>query len=45
MVLGSNPGEGPDFPHPSIPVLVPIQPPIKWVRGLLRGGKEAGAWR
>jgi hypothetical protein len=34
-----------DFPHPSRPTLVPIQPPIQWAPGLSRGGKEAGAWR
>ena len=34
-----------DFPHLSSPLLVPIQPPIIWVPGLLPGGKAAGAWR
>jgi hypothetical protein len=33
-----------DFPHPYIPALWPIPPPIQWVRVLSRV-KAAGAWR
>jgi len=32
----SNPG-GDEIFHPSIPALVPTQPPVKWVRDLSRG--------
>jgi hypothetical protein len=40
--LGSNPGVGRDFPHPSTLVLMPARPPMQWVPGLPRG-KAAGA--
>jgi hypothetical protein len=35
-VRGSNPGGGPDIPHPSRPALGPIQPSIQGVPGLSR---------
>jgi hypothetical protein len=35
---------GRDIPHPSIPALVPTQPPVQWVAGFY-GGKTTGAWR
>jgi hypothetical protein len=31
-----------DFPHPSRPVVWPIQPPVQWVPGVLRCGKRLG---
>jgi hypothetical protein len=32
-----------DFPHLSLPALGLTQPPVKWVPGLSRGYKAAGA--
>jgi len=34
-----------DFPNLSKPALVPTQPPVQWLLGLLLGGKATGAWR
>jgi hypothetical protein len=34
-----------DFLHAFGQDLVPIQPPVRWVPGLLPGGKAAEAWR
>jgi hypothetical protein len=36
---------GQSFPHPSIPALGPIQPPILLLPGLFPGSKTARAWR
>jgi hypothetical protein len=44
MVQGLKPGSGCDFLHLSRPALGPIQTPVKWVPGLLLGGKKAGVW-
>jgi hypothetical protein len=33
-----------DFPHPSRPALISIQPPIQWVLALFPRGKAAGWW-
>jgi len=33
------------FLHPSRPALVPIQPTVQGVTGLLASSKAAGAWR
>ena len=33
------------FPHPSIQVLGPTQPPIQLLLGLFPGGKAVGSWR
>jgi len=44
-IRGSNPGWGQDFLHLSRSALWPTQPTVKWVPGLLRGDKSAGAWR
>jgi len=42
---GSKPSEeGRDLLHPSKPVLVPSQPPVKWVSGFFLRVKVVGAW-
>jgi len=41
--LGSNPGVGRDFPHPSRPALRPTQNPTQWVPGLYRGYSGRGS--
>ena len=33
------------FPYPSGPAMGPTQPPVKWVLGMILGGKGAGVWR
>ena len=33
---------GRDFPHPSIPALVPTQPPVQWVQVSLPAVKRPG---
>ena len=35
---------GRDFLRPSKPALGSTKPPIKWLPGLLSGGKVAGSW-
>ena len=36
---------GRDFPHLSRPAVGPTQPPVRWIPGLSRGQRAAGAWR